>query len=154
MKEFIDEFKAFAVKGNVIDMAVGVIIGGAFGKIVSSLVNDIFMPIVSLITGGINVSGLFIQLGGGDVKYPSISAAQDAGVATFNYGLFLQNVIDFVLIALCIFLFVRAINSLKKPKEEAPKSEARSCPYCFENVADKATRCPHCTSELPSPDKA
>jgi len=154
MKKFLDEFKAFAVKGNVIDMAVGVIIGGAFGKIVSSLVNDIFMPIVSLITGGINVSGLFIQLGGDDVKYPSISAAQDAGVATLNYGLFLQNVIDFVLIALCIFLFVRAINSLKKPKEETPKLEARSCPYCFEKIADKATRCPHCTSELPLPDKA
>ncbi|NLJ64469.1 MAG: large conductance mechanosensitive channel protein MscL [Christensenellaceae bacterium] len=153
MKKFLDEFKAFAVKGNVIDMAVGVIIGGAFGKIVSSLVNDIFMPIVSLITGGINVSGLFIQLGGNDVKYPSISAAQDAGVATLNYGLFLQNVIDFVLIALCIFLFVRTINSLKKPKEEAPKVEARSCPYCFENIADKATRCPHCTSELSLPDK-
>lgn len=148
MKKFIDEFKAFAIKGNVIDLAVGVIIGGAFGKIVSSLVNDIFMPIISLLTGGINVSGLFVQLGGGDVKYSSISAAADAGVATFNYGMFIQNVIDFVLIALCVFLFVKAINSLKKKTPETPAEPARLCPFCKSEVAKDATRCPHCTSQL------
>lgn len=147
MKKFIDEFKAFAVKGNVIDMAVGVIIGGAFGKIVSSLVNDIFMPLISLLTGGINVSGLFLQLSG-DQKFASIDAAKEAGVATFNYGMFIQNVIDFVLIALCVFLFVKGVNSLKKKQPEAPKKEVRKCPYCFGEIADEATRCPHCTSEL------
>ncbi|MDO5022856.1 MAG: large conductance mechanosensitive channel protein MscL [Eubacteriales bacterium] len=154
MNKFLKEFKEFAVKGNVIDMAVGVIIGGAFGKIVTSLVNDIFMPLISLVTGGTNVSGLFIQLGGGDVKYASVEAAKEAGVATFNYGLFLQNVIDFVLIALCIFLFVRLIAKLKKPAPEAPAKEVRKCPFCFGEVADEATRCPHCTSELPAPKKA
>ncbi len=148
MKKFIDEFKAFAVKGNVIDMAVGVIIGGAFGKIVSSLVNDIFMPLISLLTGGVNVSGLFVQLGNSDVKYDSITAAADAGVATFNYGMFIQNIIDFVLIALCVFLFVKAINSLKKKAPEAPAEPARLCPFCKSEVAKDATRCPHCTSQL------
>lgn len=147
MKKFINEFKAFAVKGNVIDMAVGVIIGGAFGKIVASLVNDIFMPIISLLTGGVNVSGLFVQLSGAE-KYASIDAAKEAGVATFNYGLFIQNIIDFVLIALCVFLFVKAINNLKKKEPEAPAKEARKCPYCLSEIADEATRCPHCTSEL------
>lgn len=147
MKKFIDEFKAFAVKGNVIDMAVGVIIGGAFGKIVASLVNDIFMPLISLLTGGINVSGLFVQLSGAE-KFASIDAAKEAGVATFNYGMFIQNIIDFVLIALCVFLFVKAINSMKKKEPEAPAKEARKCPYCLSEIADEATRCPHCTSEL------
>lgn len=147
MKKFVEEFKAFAVKGNVIDMAVGVIIGGAFGKIVTSLVNDIFMPIISLLTGGINVSGLFVQLSGAE-KYASIDAAKEAGVATFNYGMFIQNIIDFVLIALCVFLFVKLMTNLKKKEPEAPKKEARKCPYCLSEIADEATRCPHCTSEL------
>ena len=148
MKKFLDEFKAFAVKGNVIDMAVGVIIGGAFGKIVSSLVNDIFMPLISLLTGGVNVSGLFVQLGKSDVTYQSIDAAKEAGVATFNYGMFIQNIIDFVLIALCVFLFVKLISNLKKKAPEAPAKEPRLCPFCKQEVADDATRCPHCTSQL------
>ncbi len=154
MSKFLKEFKEFAMKGNVIDMAVGVIIGGAFGKIVTSLVNDIFMPLIGLITGGTNVSGLFLQLDGGEVQYASIDAAKEAGVATFNYGMFLQNVIDFLLIALCMMMFVRGINKLRKPAPEAPKKEARKCPYCFGEIANEATRCPHCTSELPSPKKA
>ncbi|MGI6215866.1 MAG: large-conductance mechanosensitive channel protein MscL [Christensenellales bacterium] len=154
MSKFLKEFKEFAIKGNVIDMAVGVIIGGAFGKIVSSLVNDIFMPLIGLITGGTNVSGLFLQLGGGDVAYASIEAAKEAGVGTFNYGMFLQNIIDFLIIALCMMMFVRAINQFKKPEAEEPKKEARKCPYCFGEINDLATRCPHCTSELPEPKKA
>lgn len=147
MKKFMNEFKAFAVKGNVIDMAVGVIIGGAFGKIVASLVNDIFMPVISLLTGGVNVSGLFIQLSGAE-KFASVDAAKEAGVATFNYGLFIQNIIDFVLVALCVFLFVKLMNGMKKKEPEAPKAEARKCPFCKGEVADDATRCPHCTSEI------
>ena len=147
MKKLIDEFKAFAVKGNVIDMAVGVIIGGAFGKIVTSLVNDIFMPLISLLTGGVNVSGLFVQLSG-DTKFASIDAAKEAGVATFNYGMFIQNIIDFVLIALCVFLFVKVVNSLKKKTPEVPAEPARLCPFCKSEVAKDATRCPHCTSQL------
>ncbi len=148
MKKFLEEFKAFAVKGNMIDLAVGVIVGGAFGKIVSSLVNDIFMPVLSLLTGGQNVSNLFIQLKATDTVYTSIEAAKEAGVATLNYGMFIQTVIDFLIIALSIFLFVKGISKLQKKKEEAPAPVVRKCDYCLEPVADEATRCPHCTSEL------
>ena len=150
MKKFIEEFKAFALKGNVMDMAVGVIIGAAFGKIVTSLVNDIFMPILSLVTGGMNVSGLFVQLGKSDVAYASVDAAKEAGVATLNYGMFIQTVIDFVLMALCIFLFVKAIGKLRRKQEATPAPDPRLCPFCRQPVADDATRCSHCTSELPA----
>lgn len=149
MKKFVDEFKAFALKGNVMDMAVGVIIGGAFGKIVTSLVNDIFMPVLSLLTGGINVSGLFVPLAETEAK--TLEAAQAAGVATLNYGLFIQTVIDFLLMALCIFLFVKGISKLRKKQEEAPAPVVRKCDFCLQPVADEATRCPHCTSELAAP---
>jgi large conductance mechanosensitive channel len=148
MKKFWDEFKAFAMKGNVIDLAVAVVIGGAFGKIVSSLVNDLLMPLLTLLTGGRNVSGLFVQLSGGDTVYPSIDAAKEAGVSTLNYGLFIQTVIDFFLIALGIFLFVKLIGKLKKKEEAAPEPVVRKCPFCLEPVADDATRCPHCTSDI------
>ncbi len=151
MKKFLDEFKAFALKGNVMDMAVGVIIGGAFGKIVTSLVNDVFMPVLSLLTGGVNVSGLFLPLAESDVPLKTIEQAAEAGVATLNYGLFIQTVIDFVLMALCIFLFVKAISKLRKKQEEAPAPVVRKCDFCLQPVADEATRCPHCTSELPAP---
>ena len=149
MKKFIKEFKEFALKGNVMDMAVGVIIGGAFGKIVASLVNDIFMPLITLLTGGRNVNNLFAVLG--DTKgavYSSIEAAKEAGVSTLNYGLFIQTIIDFLLIALSIFIFVKAINKFRKKQEAAPAPAARLCDYCREAVADDAVRCPHCTSEL------
>ena len=148
MKKFWDEFKAFAIKGNVIDLAVAVVIGGAFGKIVSSVVNDLLMPLLTLLTGGRNVSGLFLQLGGGDTVYPSIDAAKEAGVSTLNYGMFIQTVIDFFLIALGVFLFVKLINSLKKKEEAAPAPVVRKCAFCLEPVADDATRCPHCTSDI------
>ena len=154
MKKFLDEFKAFALKGNVIDLAVGVIIGGAFGKIVASLVNDIFMPIITLLTGGKNVDNLFLALG--DTKgvvYNSIEAAKEAGVSTLNYGLFIQTMIDFLIIALFIFLFIKAINSMKKKEAAVPAPAPRLCPYCKQAVAIDATRCPHCTSELAAKSK-
>lgn len=148
MKKFFQEFKAFAMKGNVIDLAVGVIIGGAFGKIVASLVNDIFMPLISLLLGGTNVSGLFILLGESAVPVTSIDQAKELGVATFNYGSFIQNVIDFVIIALVIFLFIKAMSKLQKPAPAPVAEPARLCDYCRQEVAKDATRCPHCTSEI------
>ena len=119
---FIKEFKEFAVKGNVMDMAVGVIIGGAFGKIVTSLVNDVLMPLVSLGTGGIDFSDLFINLGEGN--YSTLAAAKEAGAAVFAYGQFIQNIIDFIIIAFCIFLMIKGMNKLKKKEEPAPEAPA------------------------------
>lgn len=149
MKKFADEFKAFIMRGNVVDMAVGVIIAGAFGKIVTSLVNDIFMPVITLLTSGKNVNNLFAVLGDSKgVAYASIDAAKEAGVTTLNYGLFIQTIIDFLIIGLIIFLFVKAINKFRKKQEAAPAPAARLCDFCREAVADDATRCPHCTSEL------
>ena len=130
------EFKEFAFKGNVVDLAVGVMIGAAFGKIVTSLVTDIFTPILSLITGKMDFSTLAVKFGEGDAA------------ASLNYGLFIQAVIDFFLMALCIFLFVKLINKLKKPEPVAAKPEARKCPYCMGEINPAATRCPHCTSQL------
>ena len=147
MKKFFEDFKAFAMRGSVVDMAVGVIIGGAFGKITTSLVNDIFMPVLGILTGGVNFSGLFYALDG--QKYASIEAATEAGVGTLNYGAFIQNTVDFVLIALCMFLVIRFMAKMKKPEPApAPAKEPRLCPYCRQEIADDATRCPHCTSEL------
>ncbi len=146
MKKFLEEFKTFAMRGNVMDMAIGVVIGGAFGAITTSLVNDIFMPLLGLITGGINFGGLFIALDG--QKYASAQAAADAGVGTLNFGNFIQIVINFILIAFCMFLVVKAMNKMKKPEPEAPKKVPRLCKYCKSEIADDATRCPHCTSVL------
>ena len=149
MKKFFEEFKAFAMRGNVVDMAIGVIIGGAFGKITTSLVNDIFMPLLGLVTGGVNFGGLFYALDGN--KYTTIEAAAEAGVGTINYGAFIQYIIDFVLVAFCMFLVIKLMNSMKKKEEEpapAPAKEPRLCPYCRMEIADDATRCGHCTSVL------
>jgi len=137
VKKFLKEFKAFAIQGNVMNLAVGVMIGGAFSKIVSSLVGDIFTPLLGVITGGLDFTGLYIPL---------------KGDATLNYGAFITNIIDFVLIALCIFLVVRSINKLLPPKTEEPKPTPHTCPYCFTEVNAEATRCPACTSELPLAD--
>lgn len=129
------EFKEFALRGNVVDLAVGVIIGGAFGKIVSSLVGDVLMPLIGLITGGINLSGL----------------AFTVGEATVRYGAFLQAIVDFLIIAFAIFLFVRAFNRLRAKPEPAPvavEPTTKECPYCFSTIPIKATRCPYCTSTL------
>lgn len=146
MKKFVEDFKAFVMRGNVMDMAVGVIIGGAFGKIITSLVDDMFMPLLGIITGGVNFSGLFYALDG--QAYPSIEAAAEAGVGTLNYGAFIQNIIDFLLVALCMFLMIRLVGKLHRKQEEAPAKPARICPFCKMEIADDATRCPYCTSEL------
>ena len=119
---FIKEFKEFAVKGNVMDMAVGVIIGGAFGKIVTSLVNDVLMPIVGKLTGGISFTDLFVTLSDGEFK--TLAAAQEAGAAVLAYGQFIQNIIDFIIIAFCIFLMIKGMNKLKKKEEPAPEAPA------------------------------
>lgn len=147
MKKFFEDFKAFAMRGNVIDMAVGVVIGGAFGKITTSLVNDIFMPLLGILTGGVNFSGLFYALDGN--QYASIEAATEAGVGTLNYGMFIQNIVDFLLIAFCMFLVIKFMAKMKKPEPApAPAKAPRLCPFCRQEIADDATRCPHCTSEL------
>ena len=119
---FIKEFKEFAVKGNVMDMAVGVIIGGAFGKIVTSLVSDVLMPIIGKLTGGISFTDLFVNLGDGN--YQTLAAAQEAGAAVLAYGQFIQNIIDFIIIAFCIFLMIKGMNKLKKEEEPAPEAPA------------------------------
>ena len=124
---FFKEFKEFAVKGNVMEMAVGVIIGGAFGKIVSSLVNDIIMPLVGKVVGNVSFTDLFINLSN-DTKYETLKAAQEAGVSVFAYGQFIQNIIDFLIIALCIFLMIKAINKTKKKEEAAPEPAAPAEP--------------------------
>lgn len=147
MKKFFKEFKDFAMKGNVLDLAVGVMIGGAFGKIVSSLVSDIFMPLIGILTGGTNISGAFFALDGN--VYPSIDAATAAGVGTLNYGAFLQAIIDFIIIAFFIFLFVKLLSKAMPKKEEpAPAPATKTCPYCFTEINPSATRCPNCTSDL------
>lgn len=122
--KFLSEFKDFAVRGNVMDMAVGVIIGGAFGKIVSSLVADVFMPLVSLLVGGIDFTNWFIQLGNREVIYDTLAKAKEAGVAVLSFGNFFQVTFDFIITAFCIFLFVKAINAFKKKEEEKPAAPA------------------------------
>jgi large conductance mechanosensitive channel len=140
------EFKDFAMKGNVLDLAVGVIIGGAFGKIVSSLVSDIIMPIVGLLLGKRDFSNLFLTLGKGHFK--TIAEAKAAGVATLNYGLFLNNVIDFLIIAFSIFIVIKQLNRLTKKREQPAAPKTKKCKYCYSEIHLDATRCPHCTSEL------
>ena len=146
MKKFMEEFKAFAMRGNVVDMAVGVIIGGAFGKITTSLVNDIFMPLLGVLTGGINLGGMFYALDGNE--YASAAAAAEAGVGTLNYGAFIQNIINFLIIAFCVFLFVKFMTKLMPKKEPAPAKPARLCPYCKQPVHDEAVKCQHCASDI------
>lgn len=142
-----NEFKEFTMRGNVIDLAVGVIIGGAFGKIVSSLVNDIIMPPIGFLLGNVDFKDLFITLGPGD--YPSLAAATDAGAPTINYGLFINNILAFLIVALVIFLVIKGINSIQRKKEEAPAPETtKKCSYCFTEIHKEASRCPNCTSQL------
>ena len=148
-KGFIAEFKKFIMRGNVIDLAVGVIIGGAFQSIVKSLVDDIFMPIISLATKGIDFSNWFIALDGN--KYGTLAQAQEAGAAVISYGNFISAVINFIIMAFIIFLFVKAINTLAektKKAEEPAAPTTKKCPYCQSEISIKAVRCPHCTSKL------
>lgn len=140
------EFKEFTMRGSVIDLAVGVIIGGAFGKIVSSLVNDIIMPPIGMLLNGVNFSDLYFPLDG--MVYPSLAEAQAAGAPTLNYGLFINNIIDFLLIAFVIFLMIRTINRMKKQPEPVSEPTSKDCPFCFTSIPVQATRCPHCTSQL------
>lgn len=143
----LKEFRDFAMRGNVLDLAVGIIIGAAFGRIVSSLVNDIIMPPIGVILGKVDFSSLFINLTG--TPYDSLAKAKDAGAATINYGVFINNLIDFVIVAFVLFLIIRQFNALTRPKV-APAATTKDCPYCLSAVPLKATRCPHCTSELKS----
>jgi large conductance mechanosensitive channel len=143
----IKEFKEFIMKGNVLDLAIGVIIGGAFGKIVSSLVTDVLMPPLGMLLGKVDFSSLYINLSGG--SYSNLVEAQKAGAATLNYGLFLNNIINFLIIALVIFLIVKQVNRLQKPATQpAAEPTTKECPYCKTSIAIKAIRCPNCTSQL------
>lgn len=140
------EFRKFIARGNVIDLAVGIVIGAAFGTVVKSFVDDILMPPIGKLTGGADFKDLFWSLDG--KHYPSLEAAKAAGAATVNYGAFVNNVIAFVIVAFAIFLVVQAYNRLRREEDAAPAPAIRDCPFCLEGIALAATRCPHCTSEL------
>ena len=147
----LKEFKEFALRGNVVDMAVGIIIGAAFGTIVTSLVNDIIMPPIGLLLGGVSFADFFILLKAGSpaAPYASLADAQAAGAVTINYGVFINVVISFLIVAFVVFLLIRNINQMKR-KEEAPPAEptTKECPFCLSTIPIKATRCAYCTSEL------
>lgn len=140
-----NEFKKFAMRGNVIDLAIGVIIGSAFGKIISSFVSDVIMPLIGLLIGKVDFSSLFINLGA--EKYSTLAEAQAAGAPTLNYGIFINAVVDFLIVAFVIFLVVRGINKLQKPAPVAAPT-TKKCEFCATDIPIEATRCPHCTSQL------
>lgn len=145
--KMMEEFKKFALKGNMIDLAVGVIIGGAFNGIVSSLVNDIIMPVLSLFTGKLDFANWFVALDGN--TYLTLAEAQEAGAATLNYGNFISGIINFVIMAFVVFMLVKAINKLKEKEAPAPAAPTtKKCPFCKSEIALDATKCPHCTSTL------
>jgi large conductance mechanosensitive channel len=147
----LKEFKEFAMRGNVVDMAVGIIIGAAFGTIVKSLVSDIIMPPIGLLLGDVDFTNIFAVLREGTAAgpYASLAEAQKAGAVTINYGVFVNTVISFVIVAFAVFFLIRSINRLKR-QEEVPSEEptTKDCPYCLSTIPMKATRCPNCTSEL------
>ncbi|HVP35783.1 MAG TPA: large conductance mechanosensitive channel protein MscL [Terriglobales bacterium] len=143
------EFKEFAMRGNVLDMAIGIIIGAAFGKIVTSLVTDVIMPPIGLLLGKLDFSNLYLNLSG--QPYASLAAAKAAGASTINYGIFINTIIDFIIVAFVIFLLIRQVNKLKRqPEVAAAVPTTKECPYCLSVIPVKAVRCPHCTSELKS----
>lgn len=149
----LEEYKKFAIRGNVIDMAVGIIIGAAFGTVVQSLVKDVLTPPLGLLTGGTDFTNLFIVLREGtpEAPYATLKAAQDAGAVTINTGTFINAVISFLIVTFAVFLLVRYINQLREPDEgPAPPPTVKKCPYCISDVPIQATRCPECTSELPN----
>jgi len=151
----LKKFRDFAVKGNVVDMAVGIVIGAAFGKIATSLVNDVIMPPIGLILGKVDFNSLYVALDG--KSYPSLDAAKKAGAATFNYGAFINTVLDFVIVAFAMFLIVQWYQSMvdrfQKPAPAAAPT-TKDCPYCLSAIPVGATRCPHCTSQLEQPKAA
>ena len=140
----LKEFREFIARGNVIDLAIAVVIGAAFGRIITSFVEDILMPPIGLLLGGVDFSDLFINLSGKD--YPSVEAAKAAGAATLNYGIFFNQIINFLIIAFAIFLLIRQINRFQRPGPAAPMT--KECPHCLSSVPLKATRCAYCTSNL------
>ena len=148
MKKTLSEFKDFIAQGNVLDMAVGVIIGGAFGKIVTSLVNDILMPLIGLALGGIDLTKMYVALDG--KTYPNPVEAAESGAPILAYGNFIQNIIDFLIIAFVIFMVIKQIAKVKSRfiREEVAAPTTKNCPYCYEEIHIDATRCPHCTAEL------
>ena len=149
----LNEFKQFAMRGNVVDMAVGIIIGGAFGTIVKSLVADVMMPPLGLLLGGVDFSDLFITLKEGTTAgpYATLAAAQAAGAVTIGYGVFMNAVISFLIVAFAVFLLIKGINKLQREKEEpAAEPTTKDCPKCFTAIPVKATRCPNCTSDIGS----
>ena len=145
MSKITEEFKEFIMRGNVMDMAVGVIVGGAFSNIINSLVNDVLMPVISLATGKVDFTNLFIALDG--QSYPTLDAAK-ASTSVFAYGSFIQTVIQFLIIAFSIFMVVKGINMLRRPKPEAAPT-TKECPYCKSEIHIDAVKCPHCASDLP-----
>ncbi|MEN3370252.1 MAG: large conductance mechanosensitive channel [Verrucomicrobiota bacterium] len=146
----LKEFKEFAVKGNAVDMAVGVIIGAAFGSIITSLVKDIIMPPIALVTGGLDFSNKFVVLrdAPGGAVFATAADAAKAGAITWNYGIFITLIVNFLIVAFCIFLLVRALNNLKRPKPGTVAPVSKECSFCSMTIPIKATRCPHCTSEM------
>lgn len=141
------EFKEFAMRGNVVDLAVGLIIGAAFGKIITSFVNDILMPPIGMLLGKMDFTNLFIDLSGGG--FATLEEAKKAGAATINYGLFFNTILDFIIVAFAIFMVVRQMNRLRREPEAAPATpDTKECPYCLSSIPLKAVRCPNCTSQL------
>jgi large conductance mechanosensitive channel len=150
MRSLLKEFREFVMRGNVVDLAVGFIIGAAFGKIVTSFVGDILMPPIGLALGKVDFSNLFVNLSGS--TYASLADAQAAGAPTINYGLFINTLINFIIIAFVLFLVIRMMNRMQRTKEQPPaEPTTRDCPYCFSSIPIKAVKCPHCTSEIPAP---
>ena len=154
IKKNFEEFKEFAVKGNVIDMAVGIIIGAAFGKVVDSLVKDVIMPPMGWLMGKVDFTNLYLTLpqNGKIQTFDSLEAAQAAGAVTINYGVFINTIISFILVAFAVFMLIKAINKLKAAAEKKAEAEeaatTKECPYCFSQIDIKATKCPHCTADL------
>jgi large conductance mechanosensitive channel len=149
----LEEFKKFIMRGNVVDMAVGIIIGAAFATVIQSLVDDIIMPPIGMLVGGVDFTNLFITLGRG--SYESLAAAQEAGAATINYGLFISNLISFLIVGFAVFLLIRAVNRLKPEEEEAPaEPTTRKCPECLSEIPMEARRCAFCTTVLATEGQA
>jgi large conductance mechanosensitive channel len=143
----LEEFNKFVMRGNVLDLAVGVIIGAAFGKIVGSLVNDVIMPPIGLLLGGVNFANLFLNLSGG--SYATLAAAKEAGAATINYGLFINTIIEFLIVAFALFFIIKTVNQMQPKKEQAPAAPTtKECPFCGTSIPVQAKRCPNCTSQL------
>jgi len=146
----LDEFKKFAMRGNVVDMAVGIVIGGAFGLIVSSLVSDVLMPPIGLILGNVDFSNLFTVLKEGATAgpYASLAEAKEAGAVTINYGAFLNTVVSFIIVAFAIFMVLKAMNRMQEEEEAPAEPTTKECPHCISTISIKATKCPNCTSQL------